>query len=136
MPSFEQLSFPGLKETLAVAAGGLFGSVFRYLTGHFAAQLFGTTFPWGTLIVNGLGTSLLAFVVTLAFNKPGTIDPGLRFFLTTGFAGGFTTFSALAMETFSLYQKGEVVLATANLGGNLLLGLVAVVIGFVLARLI
>lgn len=136
MPTFEQLNLPGLTQIVAVAAGGLVGSVARYLTGHYLALTFGTTFPWGTMVVNFLGTALLAFVVTLAFNKPGAIDPGLRFFLTTGFAGGFTTFSALAFETFSLYQKGEVVLASINIGGNLLLGVIAVVIGLVLARLI
>lgn len=136
MPSFEQLNLPGLSQILAVSAGGLVGSLARFLTGHYLAQAFGTTFPWGTLVVNFLGTALLTFVITVAFNKPGSINPDLRFFLTTGFAGGFTTFSALAFETFSLYQKGEVLLASLNIGGNLVLGLLAVVIGLVLARLI
>lgn len=136
MPTFEQLHLPGLTQIVAVAAGGLVGSVARYLTGHYLALAFGTTFPWGTMVVNFFGTALLAFVATVAYNKPGTIDPGLRFFLTTGFAGGFTTFSALAFETFSLYQKGEVMLGSINIGGNLLLGILAVVIGLVLARMV
>lgn len=136
MPTFEQLNMPGLTQLVAVAAGGLIGSVARYLTGHYLALAFGTTFPWGTMVVNFLGTGLLAFVATVAFNKPGSIDPGLRFFLTTGFAGGFTTFSALAFETFSLYQKGEMLLGSLNIGGNLVLGVIAVVIGIVLARLV
>jgi fluoride exporter len=136
MSVFDDLNLPAFNDVLAVALGGMVGSVCRYLTGFYLALWLGTTFPWGTLIVNFVGSAFLAFIATLAMNKPGVIDPWLRFFLTTGFAGGFTTFSALAFETASLYQRGEVMLAAANMGGNLLLGVVAVVIGIVLARLI
>ncbi|MBX3138184.1 fluoride efflux transporter CrcB [Candidatus Obscuribacterales bacterium] len=130
------LALPAAMEILAVALGGTFGCVARFLTSYYASAWFGTTFPWGTLIVNVIGSLVIGFVATTALAKPGLIDPNLRFFLISGFAGGFTTFSALAFETFALYQKGEPMLAFANLGGNLLLGFIAVVVGVMLAKLL
>jgi CrcB protein len=136
MSFLSALNLPGMIEILAVAFGGAIGCVARFLSNHYLSMLFGSTFPWGTLFVNVLGSLLIGFVATLAFNKPGVIDPNVRILLTSGFAGGFTTFSALAFETCALYQKGEVILALANVGGNLLLGGIAVVLGVMLARLL
>ena len=136
MSFFSAWNLPGINEMLAVAIGGSIGSLARFLSSHYMSLWLGTTFPWGTLVVNVLGSFLIGFVATLAFNKPGLIDPGMRLFLTSGFAGGFTTFSALAFETFALYQRGEIMLVLANVGGNLVLGLIAVVIGVMLARLV
>lgn len=130
------LALPAAMEIIAVALGGVFGCVARFLTSYYASAWFGTTFPWGTLIVNVVGSLVIGFVATTALAKPGLIDPNLRFFLISGFAGGFTTFSALAYETFALYQKGEPMLAFVNLGGNLLLGFIAVVVGVMLAKLL
>lgn len=121
-------------EIVAVAIGGMIGCIARFLTSQCLATWFGTTFPWGTLVVNVMGSFLIGFVATTALAKPGLIDPNLRFFLTSGFAGGFTTFSALAYETFALYQKGEPLLACANLGSNLVLGFIAVILGVILAK--
>lgn len=128
------LALPAFLEIVAVALGGMIGCVARFLTSYYTSAWLGTTFPWGTLIVNVLGSLLIGFVATAALSKPGLIDPNLRFFLTSGFAGGFTTFSALAFETFALYQKGEIMLAFANLGSNLVLGFIAVIIGVMLAK--
>lgn len=136
MSFLNSLNLPGWPEMIAVTIGGAVGSLARFLSAHYFSLWLGTTFPWGTLFVNVLGSLLIGFVATLAFSKPNVMDPAVRFFLTSGVAGGFTTFSALAFETFSLYQKGEVMLAFANLGGNLLLGFIAVIVGVVLARLL
>jgi len=136
MSFLNALNLPGVLEVLAVAIGGLIGSVARFLTSHYMAMWLGTTFPWGTLVVNILGSLVIGFVGAIALNKPGAIDPTLRFFLTSGFAGGFTTFSALAFETLNLFQKGEGMLAAANVGGNLVFGFLACVVGIMLARLV
>lgn len=136
MPGEGLFNMPPLNDMVAVSIGGAIGSLSRFLCNHLFAQLLGTTFPWGTLVVNVSGSLLLGFVVALASNKPGSIDPTVRFFLTSGFAGGFTTFSALAYESFHLFQKGDVLLAFANVGSNLILGFAAVIVGVAVARLI
>ncbi|MBX9666996.1 MAG: fluoride efflux transporter CrcB [Candidatus Obscuribacterales bacterium] len=136
MPGEGLFNMPPIGDMVAVSIGGSIGSILRFLCNHLFAQLLGTTFPWGTLVVNVAGSLLIGFVATLATTKPGSIDPTFRFFLTSGFAGGFTTFSALALESFQLFQKGEVWLAVANVGGNLIIGFAAVVLGVVIAKLI
>jgi fluoride exporter len=125
-----------LINTLAVALGGSIGSMARFWSGHFFSNWFGTTFPWATLFVNVMGSAFLGFVFSFSVAKPGTIDPNLRLLLTTGFCGGFTTFSSLAWETFSLAQKGDTTLAIANVLGNLLIGGIAVCLGYLLGRAI
>ncbi|HEY9680031.1 MAG TPA: fluoride efflux transporter CrcB [Drouetiella sp.] len=125
---------PMLINILVVALGGCVGSVTRYLCGYFFGNWFGTTFPWATLFVNIVGSAFLGFVFSLSLAKPGVVDPNLRLMLTTGFSGGFTTFSAFAWETLSLYQKGDANLALANIASNLVLGLAAVFLGYLLGR--
>ncbi len=124
-----------LINTLAVALGGAVGSIARFWSGHYFGNWFGTTFPWATLFVNTIGSAFLGYVFSLSLAKPGAIDPNLRLLLTTGFSGGFTTFSAFAWETLNLYQKGDTTLAIANVASNLVLGLLAVFLGYLLGRI-
>lgn len=125
-----------LINTLAVALGGSVGSIARFLSGQLFANWFGTTFPWSTLFVNIAGSAFLGFVFSFSIAKPGAVDPNVRLLLTTGFSGGFTTFSAFAWETLSLYQKGDTALALANIAANLLLGFIAVFLGYLLGRMV
>jgi CrcB protein len=129
-------SLPDGLQVLAVAAGGAIGSVARFVAGYYAPVWFGAEFPWATMFVNVTGSLWLGFFGTLATAKPGTIDPVMRLFLTTGFAGGFTTFSTYAFESMALYQRGDTSLAIANILGNLVLGILGAVIGAVVARLL
>jgi fluoride exporter len=129
-------AFPPLSQIGAVALGGSLGSVLRFFCGHFCALWFGTTFPYGTLLVNVGGSLWLGFIGTLALSKVGIFDANTRLLLTTGFAGGFTTFSSLAFETMALYERGSIGLAAANLAGNFVLGMAALILGIYLARLI
>jgi CrcB protein len=128
-------SWPTLTQILAVAVGGCIGSIARFLVGHFFAVWFGASFPWGTLFVNVVGSAWLAWFVTIAMGKPGAVDPVVRLLLSTGFAGGFTTFSSLSFETIALYQQGGWKAAALNLGLNLFLGFGAAIAGVLLARL-
>lgn len=123
-----------LISTLAVALGGGVGSLARYFSGLFFSGWLGSTFPWSTLFVNVLGSAFLGFVFSYIAVKPHAIDANVRLLLTSGFAGGFTTFSAFAWETLGLYQKGDVFLACANIAGNLGLGFLAVFLGYLLGR--
>jgi CrcB protein len=129
-------SFPPLSQIGAVALGGSVGSVLRFFSNHYFAMWFGTTFPYGTLFVNVAGSLWLGFVGTLALNKAGLFDPNVRLLLTTGFAGGFTTFSSLAFETMALYQGGSLALALGNVAGNVILGMLGLILGIYLARLV
>jgi len=119
----------------AVAIGGAIGSVSRFLCGHLLGNWLGTLFPWGTLMVNILGSIWLGYIATISLQRPGSLDPTLRLLLTTGFAGGFTTFSSFAYETLALLQQNEPELAVANIGSNMILGFIACWLGFVIARM-
>jgi CrcB protein len=127
-------AFPEFQVVSAVALGGAIGSVARFLAGHYMGALFGPTFPYATLFVNVTGSAFLGLVGTLSIEKPGTVDPLVRLLLTTGFAGGFTTFSAFTFESLALYQRGDGGLAAANIVLNLIVGLISVWAGAVLAR--
>ena len=108
-----------LENTLLVAVGGAAGSVARYLVGVWAAREFGPTFPVGTLVVNLLGSTALAFLVGLSI--PGDVAaPRLRLLLGTGFMGGFTTYSTFNYETMFLLGEGSAWLGATNVAVTLL----------------
>ena len=90
----------------AVAVGGALGSVARYLIGALIQDRFATALPVGTLAINISGSLLLGFLVRVGL-ETSAFGPEMRFFLTTGFCGGFTTFSTFSYETFRLFEDGE-----------------------------
>src|SRR4051812_40935639 len=81
-----------------VALGGAVGSVIRYVVGVAVQSRSGLDFPAGTLLVNLTGSFLLGFLIHYALETPA-ITPELRGLLTTGFCGGYTTFSTFSYET-------------------------------------
>ena len=91
---------------LAVAAGGAVGSVARYLVGVGAGRLFGTEFPWGTLIINVTGSFLIGAFVGL-FAAKWDLSQSTRIFLTVGICGGFTTFSTFSLDSYYLIERGQ-----------------------------
>src|ERR1700733_3267072 len=101
------VNFPDWSLVLAVAVGGAIGSLLRYLASFYFGQWFGTSFPWATLFVNVAGGLFIGVVASLTLEKPGLIGPVTRLFWTTGFAGGFTTFSTFSFETLAFFQRGE-----------------------------
>jgi CrcB protein len=90
-----------LRSVLSVAIGGMLGSVFRFLAVSFFVSLIPLTFPIGTLIVNIVGCFVMGGVVGLS-ERYLWIQHDWRMFLTVGFCGGFTTFSAFAFESVEL----------------------------------
>lgn len=120
---------------LSVCAGGALGSGARYLVSLFAARQLPAGFAWGTLIVNTLGSFLLAFLVQLSLSSP-SLSPNTRLFLTTGVMGGFTTYSTFNQETLVLLQQGSPGAALANILATLLTCLAAGFAGLALARTI
>jgi CrcB protein len=120
---------------LLVAVGGAFGSVARYWVGGWAPRLLGQAFPYGTLVVNLLGSFLISLVMGVALNT-SVVSPNARIFLTTGILGGFTTYSSFNYETLALLEQRLWLTGGLNLavtvGGCLLFGL----LGLALARLL
>jgi CrcB protein len=119
---------------LAVALGSALGGVARYGLSGLVARSFGETFPWGTLIVNVLGSFLIGFVATLT-GPDGRVlaSPVTRQFWMPGIFGGFTTFSSFSLQTLSLAQDGEWTRALANVTLSVALCLLGVWLGASLA---
>lgn len=120
---------------LAVAAGAAIGANLRYGLALWAARKWGSGFPAGTLIINVSGSLLIGLAMGLAASRLA-LTPTLRLFIVTGLAGGYTTFSTFAYETYELINAGSLWRAAANAAGSVLLGLLAVVAGVMLARLV
>ncbi|WP_432520453.1 fluoride efflux transporter CrcB [Kineococcus sp. SYSU DK006] len=117
---------------LLVLAGGL-GAAARFaVDGAVRARRAGDL-PWGTLVVNVTGSFLLGLLTGLVLAGAGD---AWRLVLGTGFCGGFTTFSTAAVDTVHLARRGALRAAAANLGGNLVLTLLAAALGLRLAALL
>jgi CrcB protein len=120
-----------LIQFLYVGLGGFVGSVLRFAMGGWVQRtLPHALFPYGTLAVNVLGCLLIGFLA--AWRQP--LEPGLRLFLMVGLLGGFTTFSTFALETLTLTQQQQPLLAFINVIAKVTLGLAAAWAGFELAR--
>jgi len=117
-----------LATAAAVGIGGLLGANARYLVGLWAAERWGTGFPWGTLAINATGSFVLGFYLTLVTER-FTGRSTTRLFVATGFLGAYTTFSTFSYETVRMIQQGAVVPALTYVAASLVVGLVAVVAG-------
>ena len=117
---------------LVVFLGGGVGSVTRYLMSQWIGSLWDGNFPLGTFLINITGCFLIGFLG--GFSEKVAVDPNLRLLLQTGFLGGFTTFSSFGVETFQLFRRGEAGVATINVLGSNLIGIVLVVVGFLAAK--
>ncbi len=117
-----------------VATGGAMGSVCRYWVSIAFFQRFGSAFPWGTLTVNVIGSFLIGIVLQLTLERSG-FSPYLRLFLTTGFLGGFTTFSTFAYETYALSSEALSLTSLVYALGSVILGVAAAYLGIVLTRI-
>lgn len=112
--------------------GGM-GCVARYLVSGWVYTLAGKTLPYGTLAVNVTGSLLLGLVMEGSLRST-MLSPDLRFGLTVGFLGGFTTFSTFSYETVRLLEEGSVVAAGANILLNISVCIVAALLGIYFAR--
>ena len=122
---------------LAIAIGSALGGMARYWCSGVVANLFGETFPFGTLLVNVTGSFIIGFFATLT-GPDGRFIVGTlpRQFVMVGLCGGYTTFSSFSLQTLSLWRDGEFVRAGANIGASVLFCLIAVWLGHVAAAAI
>ena len=118
---------------LLVAIGGALGSVLRYVFSWFIQQHNNGNFPWGTFAVNITGCLLIGFFVGWAL-KTDNSRSEIILFLTTGFCGGFTTFSAFSLENFHLIRNNHWQQALVYTSASLSLGLLATFVGIALVK--
>lgn len=122
-----------LKTLLIVGLGGGIGSVFRYLTSVWTQKLVQSAFPWATFIVNVLGCLIIGILVGF-FTKQQIENSDLKLLFVTGFCGGFTTFSAFALENVKLFQTENSLLALLYIALSVILGVFAVWTGMMITK--
>lgn len=116
-----------------VAAGGALGSVARYALNMGVTRTLGDGFPWGILTANVLGCFLMGIFGAYFMQRMPEAETA-RLFLTTGFLGGFTTFSAFSFDILKLVNHGQNNLALLYILASVGFSLLAVFAGFVLVK--
>jgi len=119
---------------LLVFIGGGIGSALRYGVGRVSLVLIGPNFPAGTLAVNVVGCFLMgALAEWLAFRDTG-MGQGAKLLLTTGILGGFTTFSAFALDAVVLWQRGATATAALYVFASVIFSIGGLLAGMALFR--
>ena len=128
---------PNLATCLWVAAGGALGSVARLLVVDALGRSIGGPFPWGTVLVNVTGSLLIGFLA-FAMAPAGrlALSADVRVFLIGGICGGYTTFSAFSLQTFTLLREGMVGAALGNVGLSVAACILATGLGALTAKLV
>lgn len=121
------------KTILYIALGGSIGSVLRYLTSVFVNKYWANQFPLATLLTNVLGCLIIGFIIGI-LEKNNLANSNLKWFLITGFCGGYTTFSTFGYENYSLFQSNNSLLAFGYIALSILLGIFAVWLGLFVAK--
>jgi len=120
---------------LAISLGAVVGANLRYWMSRGAVRLVGPAFPFGTLVINVLGSFVVGFFVVWTTER-AVVDPRWRLLMVVGFCGGYTTFSSFAYETMAYFEQGQWLLMTANFLSNNLLAFAATLAGMALARVL
>lgn len=122
-----------MRIVLVIALGGALGSVARYGMQTFFFKTFPLVFPLGTFLVNLLGCLLIGMFYALA-EKGNILTPEWRLFLTTGFCGGFTTFSTFAFESVNLIKSTHFLDLALYVLGSVILGVIGVYLGILIIK--
>jgi CrcB protein len=120
---------------LLIGIGGFLGANARYLVAGWITERLGASFPYGTLVINVSGSFILGFF-SIFISERLLVHANWRLFFAIGFLGAYTTFSTFSFENFALIQERSYVLALVNMLGSVFLGLIAVVAGIIVARLL
>lgn len=116
-----------------VAFGAAAGGLSRYYLTGYVQQHFGAGFPLGTLLINISGSVLLGFLMRYALTS-GAMSPETRILLTTGYCGGYTTFSTFTYEAALLMEEGEIQRAALYVALSVFVALLGTFVGFGLAQ--
>jgi CrcB protein len=118
---------------LLVGLGGFAGAIARYVVDRRVTEWAGGALPWGTVVINVVGSFVVGILFALIVER-AALSPTLRAPLMIGFLGAFTTFSTWMLASWRMVEDGAWFLAALNLGGSILVGMVAVVAGVVVGR--
>ena len=118
---------------LLVFAGGGLGALCRFAATSLVGRSLGTKFPWGTMAVNVAGSLAMGLVIAW-LGRRSAGDAHLRLLLATGFLGGFTTFSAFALDTANMVERGDPVAALSYVLASVVGGLIALFAGLMIVR--
>ena len=118
---------------LWVGVGGGIGAIARFFVGKKVAEQWGSSFPYGTLLINVTGAIVIGFLVTMLTER-NVADPFWRMLLVVGFLGGYTTFSSYTWEAMHLLEEGRWGAALAYVGLSNVIGLACCGLGIILAR--
>jgi fluoride exporter len=124
-----------VKDYLAISLAAIVGANLRYVLSRLAAAELGSSFPYGTLFINIVGSLIVGFFVIWSTERV-LIDPHWRLLVVVGFCGSFTTFSSYAFETMAYFEQGQWSLMFTNILTNNVLCLIGALIGMALARAI
>ena len=124
-----------MKDFFAISIAAILGANLCYILSRLAVREFGPIFPYGTLIINILGSFIVGLFVIWTTERV-LIDPRWRLLVVVGFCGSFTTFSSYAFETVSFFERGQWALVLANIFANNLLCLGGALAGMAVARVI
>lgn len=122
-----------MNQVLAIAVGGAAGAVLRFWTSNLVYARLGQDFPYGTLVVNVLGSLLMGFLYILLLERL-SLGPEWRAVLLIGLLGAFTTFSTFSIETLNLIEAGFLLRAGTNIVASVVLCIMAAWLGVILGR--
>ncbi len=123
-----------MKLYVAIACGGALGAVSRFVLAAWVQRLSTSSFPWGTLAVNALGSFLMGFLFVYLIER-SSLSEVWRFLLTVGFLGSLTTFSTFSLETVRLLQSGAFLWALGNIMLQVFVCLTLTWLGVLIARI-
>jgi CrcB protein len=129
------LQDPNLRHPIAISLGAVAGALSRYYITLWFANRFGTAFPYGTFFINITGCLAMGFFITLVFERMPTVPSEVRLMVATGFLGAYTTFSTYGLETNVLWRDRAYSVAIFYWAGSAILGIIAVQLGIILARI-
>lgn len=122
-----------MNQLIAIASGGAIGALFRFWVSSGIYSLLGRGFPYGTLVVNVLGSLVMGFLYVLLLERT-TVSPEMRGALLIGFLGAFTTFSTFSIETLNLLEQAELLKAGLNILVSVIACVLACWFGLVVGR--
>ena len=120
-------------QLIAIAAGGAVGALMRFWVSTGVYNLLGRGFPYGTLVVNVLGSLVMGFLYVLLLDRM-TVAPEVRAALLVGFLGAFTTFSTFSIETLNLLEQADFLKAGLNITISVVACVMACWLGVQLGR--